>query len=141
MEVTISNKAIDFLRWVAFIPGAALGAWLAWGLLSIFWRFDLYYVGLEPNSFFGQLFIITTPNATFGAAFVYLGAKIAPYHQRIVAFVLAGLGLLFSGFFLNSAMMVGSGWAIWANICMVMGMGAVVYSILLGETDDSGRGQ
>ncbi len=135
MEVTTSNKAIDVLRWVAFIPGATLGAWLAWILLNFLGRFSLSYVGVEPDSFLGQLYLNTAGHAAMGAAFVYLGAKIAPYHQRIVVYVLAGLGLVLGGFALFSAIMVGSGWAIWGSICVVIGIGAVVYSIHIGETD------
>ena len=135
MEVTTSNKAIDVLRWVAFIPGAALGAWLAWMLLNILGRFSLSYAGVDPDSVIGQLYFNTAGHAAMGAACEYLGAKIAPYHQRTVAYVLTGLGLVLGGFALFPAIMVGGGWAIWGSICTVGGVGTAVYLIYIGETD------
>ena len=135
MEATTSNKAIDALRWIVFLPGAALGGWLAWIFLNILGRFSLSYSGMEADSFLAQLYFSTAGHAAMGAAFVYLGAKIAPRHQRIVAYGLAGLGLVIMGFALFPAIMVGSGWAIWGSICGLIGIGAVVYSIHIGETD------
>jgi hypothetical protein len=118
-----------------FFPGAVLGAWLAWILLNTLGKFSLSFVGFEPNSFIGQLYFNTAGHAAMGAAFVYLGARIAPCYQRIVAYVLGGLGLVLGGGAVLPAIMVGSGWAIWGLVCTVIGLGAVVYSIHIGETD------
>ncbi|MDQ1351919.1 MAG: hypothetical protein QG657_2225, partial [Acidobacteriota bacterium] len=85
---------MDVLRWIAFIPGAALGAWLAWIVLNILGRFSFSYAGVEPDSFIAQLYFNTAGHAAMGAAFVYVGAKIVPSYQRAVAYVLAGLGLV-----------------------------------------------
>ncbi len=135
MEANSQNKAIEILRWLVFIPGAILGAWLAWILLNILGRFSLDYVGVEHDSFIAQFYFNTSGHAAMGASFVYVGAKISPSYQRIVAYVLAGFGILIGGFMLFPAIMVGSGWAIWGSICIVIGIGAVVYSIYIGETD------
>lgn len=126
---------MDVLRWIAFIPGAALGAWLAWIVLNILGRFSFSYAGVEPDSFIAQLYFNTAGHAAMGAAFVYVGAKIVPSYQRAVAYVLAGLGLVLGGFALFTAIMVGSGWAICGSVCVVIGIGAVVYSIHMGEID------
>jgi hypothetical protein len=135
MEITSSNKVINVFRWVVFIPGAVLGAWLAWIILNILGRFSLSYAGVEPESFIAQLYFNTAGHAAMGAAFVYVGAKIAPTHQRVVAYVMSGLGLVLDGFALFPAIMTESGWAIWGAVCVVIGIGAVVYSIHMGETD------
>lgn len=112
MKVTTSNKVIDVLRWVVFIPGAALGAWLAWILLNILGKFSLSYAGFDPDSFIGQLYFNTAGHAAMGAAFVFIGAKIAPSYRKIIAYCLAGVGLVISGFMLFPAIMIKNYWAI-----------------------------
>jgi len=134
MEASKSNKPIEIIRWIVFIPGAVLGAWLS---------FDLFYICIgvslgidpEPDSFMDQFLLQTFSNAARGAAFVYIGVQISPYYQKNVAYVLAGLGLILSGFFLFKAILVGSGWAIWGAVCQVIGIGAVTYFIHQGEID------
>ncbi len=135
MEPKTSKKALEIVRWAAFLPSAVLGAWLAWILVNVLGRFSLGYVGFESDSILGQFYFNTAGHAAMGATFVYVGAKIAPSYQIIVAYVLAGLGLVLGGFAFFPAIMMGSGWAIWGAICMVLGIGAVTYSIHQGETD------
>lgn len=103
--------------------------------MNILGRFSLSYAGIEPESFIAQLYFNTGGHAALGAAFVYVGAKIAPSHQRMVAYLLAGLGLVLGGFALFPAIVVGSGWAIWGAVCVVVGIGLVVHLIHKGETD------
>lgn len=133
METKTYNKAIEILRWVAFLPGAALGAWLSWILINILGRFSLGYYGVKSDTFLAQLYFNTAGHAAMGVAFVYLGAKIAPSYQKIVAYILAGLGLIFCGFALFPAIIVGSGWAIWGVISFIIGIISVSYSIQQGD--------
>jgi hypothetical protein len=135
METKTSHRIVEILRWVVFLPGAALGAGVAWILINTVGRFSLGFVGIGPNSFLAQFYFNTAGHAAMGAAFVYIGAKIVPSNKKIVAYILAGLGLVLGGFALFPAIMVGSGWAIWGSICVVNGIGAVVYLINRGETD------
>ena len=106
METEQSNKAFDVLRWLGFLPVAVLAAWLAWIAVNILGRFSLSYVGIAPEDFQGKLYYITAGHAAMGAAFVYVGAKLAPAHRVIVAFVLGGIGIVVSGFLLFPAVMV-----------------------------------
>jgi hypothetical protein len=135
MEVKTPNKALDILRWIAFLPGATLGSWIAWMLINILGRFSLGYVGLGSDSFLGQFYFNTAGHVAMGAAFVYIGSKIAPSHRKVVSYVLAGLGLVLGGFMLFPAIMIGRGWAIWGAVCVVLGIGAVLYYIHQDHTD------
>ncbi len=135
MGANTSSKAIDILRWVAFLPGAAVAAWLAWILINILGRFSLSYVGITSDSIWGQFYFNTAGHSAMGAAFVYIGAKIVPSYRKVVAYVLAGAALVLGGFLLFPAVMVRDWWAVWGCICIVLGVGAVVYLIHQGETD------
>jgi hypothetical protein len=135
METTTSHKVVTILRWIVFLLGASLGAWLAWILINTLGGFSLGFVGIEPDTFLAQFYFNTAGHAAMGAAFVYVGAKIVPSNQKVVAYILSGLGLVLGGFALFPAIMLGSGWAIWGSICVVLGIGAVIYSIHQGETD------
>jgi len=134
METT-QNRAIIVLRWIALAPGALLASWLAWILVNVIGRFGLNYAMVEPNSFLAQLYFNTAGHAAMGAAFVYVGARIAPAHHRVIAYILAGLGLVLSGFLLFPSIMVQNLWAIWGAICTALGVGGVTYYIHKGETD------
>ena len=128
-----SSSPISILRWIVFLPGAPGAAWLAWVLINILGRFSLGYVGIQSNSFLGQFYFNTAGQAAMGAAFVFVGAYIAPYHRKFVAYCLAGIGFVISGFMLFPAIMVKNYWAIWGSLCVVLGVGAVTYSIYQGE--------
>jgi hypothetical protein len=135
METKTSHRIVDILRWFVFLPGAALGAGVAWILINTLGGFGLGFVGIGRNSFIAQFYFNTAGHALMGAAFVYVGAKIVPSNQKIVAYILAGLGLVLAGFGLFPSIMLGSGWAIWGSICVVNGIGAVIYLINRGETN------
>lgn len=129
----MSNKIINVLRWIIFIPGAALGSWLAWTFFNATGKFSFWYVGVDSDWFISQLYFETAGPAAMGAAFIFVGAKIAPSHRKIVAYILAGLGCMISGFTLFSGITVGNGWTIWGSFCLAIGIGVFMYSIYLGE--------
>ena len=135
METTQSNKALDLLRWIGFLPVAVLAAWLAWIVVNILGRFSLGWAGITPEDFQGKLYFVTVGHAAMGAAFVYVGAKIAPYHKVVVSFILGGTGIIVAGFLLFPAVMVKDWWAVWGGLCVAIGAGVVVYSVHIGETD------
>lgn len=135
MGQTQRNRALGVLRWVGFLPIAVVAAWLAWIGVNILGRFSFGFVGVRPEDFPAKLFFMTAGHAAMGAAFVYVGAKIAPYHRVIVAFILGGIGIIVAGFLLFPAVMIGDLWAVWGGLLVAMGAGAVVYAIHTGETD------
>jgi hypothetical protein len=133
---TKQNRVIIVLRWIAAAPGALLVSWLAWILVVGFGRFGLkYYAMVESDSFLAQLYFNTIGHGAMGAAFVYVGARIAPAHHRVIAYILACLGVVLSGLLLFPAIMAVDFWAFWGAICTAIGAGGVTYFIHKGETD------
>jgi len=137
-EMKTENKppqAMVVLRWVTFFPGAFMTAWLAWLVVSLLNRFTMAMSGLDPNSFLSKVFIEFISHAVMGAAFVYVGAKIAPLHNNIVGYALAGISLIAAGFMLFPAIIVANYWAIWGDVSLIIGSGLIAYSVFTGETD------
>lgn len=135
METTPTNKTLDTLRWIGFVPLAILAAWLAWFTFTVLGIFSFVRFGVDPETFQAKLSVVTTGHAATGAAFVYVGAKIAPYHRIIVAFVLGGIGIIVAGFLLFPAVMARDWWAVWGGLFVAIGAGVVVYAVHVGETD------
>ncbi len=133
MEQQSQSRVV--LRWIAFLPAASLAAWLAWLLVLLGNRLTMGMQGIDPDSFLSRAFIEFISHAAMGAAFVYAGAKVAPAHHKIVAYVLAGIGLVAAGFLLFPAFMVANYWAVWAGASLIMGVGATAYSVSMGEVE------
>lgn len=134
-ESTLRNKALDVLRWIGFLPVAMLAAWLAWYLVYILGRFSLGFVGIGPEDFRWKLYFITAGHGLMGAAFVYVGAKVAPFYRVVVALILGGIAIILAGFLLFPAVMARDWWAIWGSLYVAIGAGAMVYLFHAGETD------
>ena len=123
------------LRWVCFIPAAVLAAYVAWLVVAVLNKITIGMQGIDPNSFLPRAFIEFISHAVMGAAFVYVGAKVAPMHHKIVAYVLAGVGLMAAGFMLFPAIMVSNYWAVWAGLSLVLGVCVTAYSVSIGDVD------
>jgi hypothetical protein len=132
-ELRLKDKVIIVLRWVSFFPSALLSAWLAWILLNIIGKLSLTFVGFNSESFIAELYYNTAGHSAMGLAFIYVGAKIAPAYKKIVTYVLAGLGILISGFLLFPAIIMGSGWAIWGSFFTLLGIAVMTYLIYKGD--------
>jgi hypothetical protein len=135
MDATTRTQAVHILRWLGVLPAALAAAWLGWILVNVLGRFSLAYAGVEAESFLGKFYFNSAGHLVLGMAFVYAGAKMAPLHRKLVAYVFAALGLVGIGFMLFPSVAVGNGWAIWGSICAAIGVGAVVYAVHQGETD------
>jgi len=85
--------------------------------------------------YFGQYYLNSGPNIVFGVTFVYIGAIIAPYHQKIIALLLGCIGLVLSGFSLFPYMISNSGWQIWGVICTIIGICAALLLVYKGKLD------
>jgi hypothetical protein len=123
------------LRWVSFIPVAVIAAWVAWFLVSWLNKITFAMTGLDPNSFLSRAFIEFISHAVMGAAFVFVGAKLVPLHNKIVGYILAGIGLVGGGFLLFPAFLISDYWAVWAGVSLVLGVGVTAYSISTGEIE------
>jgi hypothetical protein len=133
MEQQSQTRAV--LRWVCFIPAAVLAAWIAWLVVAVLNKITIGMQGIDPNSFLPRAFIEFISHAVMGAAFVYVGAKVAPMHHKIVAYVLAGVGLVSAGFMLFPAFLVSNYWAVWAGVSLILGVGVTAYSVRIGEVE------
>ena len=129
-----SSKAKMGLRWIALLPGALLAAWLAWFLVALLNRITMRMQGMNPDSFILKAFVVFISHAAAGAAFVYVGAKIAPFYNRIVAYGLAGIGLVLAGFMLFPSILVANYWAIWGGVSLIAGVAGSGYSVIAAET-------
>lgn len=117
------------------MPAAVLAAWAAWLVIAFLNKVTMGMSGIDPTSFVSRAFIEFASHAAMGAAFVYVGAKVAPMHHKVVAYVLAGAGLVIAGFMLFPALMVSNYWAVWAGLSLILGVGATAYSVGVGEVE------
>ena len=135
MEKTDKNRVSIILRWVVFLPCAATASLIGWYLVNILGRFGLYFVRFDMKSFISQLYFNTAGHAAMAIAFVYVGAKIAPYHNKAMAYILSGIWFLFSGFTLFTGIMVKNGWAIFGSIWSFIVIVVLAFFIYQNEID------
>lgn len=128
-------KGMELLRWISFLPAAVLSSLIAWYAVNIIGRFSLSFVGIGPEDFIGKVYFMTAGHCAMGAAFVYVGAIIAPAHRVIVAFVLGGIGIVVSGFLLFPAVIIRDWWAVWGGFFVAIGAGVVVWAVHAAEID------
>lgn len=67
------------------MPVALLAAWLAWLVVAFLNKVTVGMRGIDPDSFLSRAFVEFISHAVMGAAFVYVGAKVAPMHHKVVA--------------------------------------------------------
>ena len=65
-----------------------------------------------------------------GAAFVYVGARVAPDCRRVVALSLAGLTLFLVGVVAMASLLMHDHWALWQGAFCGLGASAAAWSIL-----------
>jgi hypothetical protein len=117
------------LRWILFLPGAFLAAYLIW--LIIVFAFSRG----DPDWILSKVFIEVVGHGAMGVAFVYAGSRIAPGYRKIVAYLLTTLAILFAGFSLFPAVAAHNWWAVVGGICLATGAALVAYSVAEGELD------
>ncbi len=126
MEVNSQLKVI--LRWVAVLPAAILANYAAGFLFEIGNNITMG-MRMGSDSFSSSAFIVFAANAAGGAAFVYVGARVAPSQKKAVAYILAGVVLGVTVFMLSIMFMASNYWEVWALASRVIGVGATVYSV------------
>jgi hypothetical protein len=133
--VKLPGKLVVTLRWLGFIPGAFVGAWLAWLLLFYGNRIGAQRMGFDADDFIHKLFTEIISNAGMGAAFVYAGACIAPNGRKVVAWILALIAVLLAGFAMFPAYIHQNWWSVVRCIAIASGAGLVAYSLSLEQLD------
>lgn len=135
MEATNRNNVSVILRWIVFLPCAAIASMLGWYIVNILGRFGLYFVKFDTESFISQLYFNTAGHAAMAIAFVYAGSKIAPLHRKTVAYILSAIYFIFSGLTLFTGIMMKNGWAIWGSIWSFFVIVALAFLIHQNEID------
>ena len=122
------SKVVIALRWLGFVPGAFLCAWLVWFLIS-FGNMSLGLLRIDSDV--ANLIC----RGAQGAIFVYAGSRIAPTNRKIVAYVLTVVAVLFAGFMAFPAIVHQSWGDVVDLIAMVVGASFVAYQVAEGEVD------
>ena len=92
MNKTIKNT----LLWIAVFPASLAGMILSFGLWRIFHNLTASRY-IDTNSWLNILFVEIMSNIIASAVFVFVGYKVAPNNQKIVAIILTALLIIVAG--------------------------------------------
>ena len=129
-----TSRTFDVLRWVAVLPGAALGAVIASGLTVLInrWTAGAY---VDVDSFLFRAWVVTIQHQVLAWAFVCGAAFIAPQYRRNVAFAATAVCILASGFALFPAVQTQAWWSVYAGVITAIGGGAAGWTVYSGDLD------
>lgn len=128
---TSRTKAVNLGRWLILLPASAAGAWLAYVVMVLINKVPvLAYAELGP--FAQKALQEITGNIALGIAFVYIGIRVAPSCKRLVAYVMAGLSIIFGCVMLYYAVTAPSidPWAVVGGILFLASALLTAYSAL-----------
>jgi len=110
---------VDFLRWVALIPGVILGATIVHALSRlVMWLGSSRF---SDDTWFDLIWREVMTNGIYGAAIVTCAFWIAPRGKAVVATIFAGIVLFLSGYLVFYAI-AKENWISLAGItCMNLG--------------------
>jgi len=129
---TQPSTVVIILRWIFFLPIAALAAIIALFLVTYINRVTMKP---DPDSFIPKAFITFASHASMGGAFVYVCGKIVPFYKKTVAYILAVIGFVLAGFLLFPSIMTENYWATWGVVSIIIGLGMITRSVSIGETE------
>ena len=116
------------LRWIALLPVAILAAFVIQYLVEVGNKFTIRVTtGFHPDFFVVRAWVEFISHAAMGAAFVYVGAKMAPSRKLAICRLLVGAGLIVTGFLIFLYVTESNYWAIWGGASVVVGMCAIAY--------------
>lgn len=131
-----SHKALVVARWIVVLPCAVVGGVAASMLLTFINRVTKSRQGIDPNGFFGRIYVDGVGRAAMGIVIVYLGAKIAPHNKDPVAVVLSGFVRVSAGFLLYPVVLARDWWATYSGLALVLGAGSVAWKLYTGEASE-----
>ena len=123
------------LRWIAFLPGALAASLLVSVAMRLVNRVIMFLNGMNPDGFLNKLWLDVVASALMGAAFVYVGARIAPASRKPVGYVLTVAIILIAGFLAFPAVTQHNWWALIGCVAMAGGGAVVAHSVAIGELD------
>jgi hypothetical protein len=120
-------------RWIGFLPAAFGAAWLARLVVGAIYRLASHYAGLDTSEVILKFLFEAISNGVMGAAFVYVGAKVAPLHRQNLAFLLPAIGLLIASIAVCLAIREPDYLTLWAALWGTIGTAAIVYRVSSGD--------
>ncbi len=140
---TPKQTFVRVLRWIAVLPAAILGGFIANILFLLINKITMLGY-IDPNSFMAKLFLAIAGGAVFGASIVYVAAYVAPSHRKPVAVVFAGLVVLLSGLSLLFVISRHDWWGLLNLITGIGGAAAMATEVVRGtirslRDDTSGK--
>lgn len=120
-------------RWILFIPAAFAAGALAVAAYQLVNRLSGFLHGFDPASPLHKAWLIGFSGAIMGAAFVYVGAKVAPLYKKQVASWLAGLGILFIAAGIAFSFAAKDYWEVYNGLAAAAGAGLMLYVIHKGK--------
>jgi hypothetical protein len=116
-----------------FLPAAFGAASLAWLVVEAIYRFASLYAGLDTTEVIPKFLFEAISSGAMGAAFVYVGAKVAPLHCQNIAFLLAAIGLLITSIAVYLAIRELNYLTLWAALWGTIGTATSVYGVSSGD--------
>lgn len=132
-----TRKTVDIpslLRWIVFLPAAALAGFLAYTVawFTHEWAFGLF---IGSGTLFGGSLVRFFSYLYMGIATVYAACFVAPSSKKIVAVITGGLVLVISGATMFYALSVPEYWGIVDSIAIDLGAIGVAIAIYNGQTE------
>ena len=133
-------KSCNTLRWIGIIPGAFIGALIAYTLVVILMTFSIRTgFGAGFSSFrigYGDGFIREFFGyGVAGAVFIYAGVRFAPSRRIVVTYILAAITVLFACYLTYPSIVQNN----WENVFSVLALpssaGLIAYKVIIGDFD------
>lgn len=135
MTFTPYPRLEAIIRWIVFLPVAILSSSIVAYLFGLLNRISLHMYGFDPDSFISRAFLTALSSMVMSSSFVWVGAKVAPKHQTIVAYGLVGFALIIGGFVLYPSWIVSDYWEIWSTLTFVLGSVITAIGVSKGEME------
>lgn len=123
------SKLITILRWIIVFPASLIVA-VAIGLIV-----GVFYSLFQEEGFWRSLFGHTIAGGLTGYMVVWLGAKIAPSHKKIVAYILGVFAIAYSGMALYGVLLQRDYWGLWQMFVLIVAVGFTLYEISKDNND------
>jgi hypothetical protein len=127
------DKFKIIVRWSIFAPAALVASVLAGGIVKYTLPFVPFPdIDIDDTSVASHASVDAIVGLAMGAAFVYIGARIAPSHKQ-VAYVLLAIMLVTIGMTIHSAVLSHSYWAVWSSIFSALAGLSIAIAASKGE--------
>ena len=135
-----TNPKFYWLRWIAVLPAAVVAYFVVYYL---FWFFAYVASFFSDQTWWDWIFKTTLGTGVGGAAFVFIGAAVAPLHQKYVAFALMIIVILICGFTTFALIFApNTHWESWLQVIAQL-VGAIIayFQIIQAESEIASRGE